>query len=118
MNISAWKKARKSWARYRREWPVMCASASVSVGFISGYSRGHDQATSDARKLFDAVIDVLYEFDLGEALPVHWPPEVRKAIEASRKRIMRSRRAGQSDGARIMADGRPVPPLTYATRSG
>ena len=40
-----------------------------------------------ARRLFDRVIDCLYEYDLGQELPQRWPAGVRIAIEASRKRI-------------------------------
>jgi hypothetical protein len=43
------------------------------------------------RALFDAVIDCLYEYDLGQELPVHWPLTVRRSIEAARQRIMRER---------------------------
>ena len=42
--------------------------------------------------VFDAVIDCLYEYDLGQELPPHWPVLVRRQIEAARKRIMQRRR--------------------------
>jgi len=42
--------------------------------------------------VFDAVIDCLYEYDLGQELPPHWPALVRRQIEAARKRIMQRRR--------------------------
>jgi hypothetical protein len=38
--------------------------------------------------LFDAVIDCLYEYDLGQELPPHWPLSVRAMITAARNRIM------------------------------
>jgi len=43
------------------------------------------------RRLFDACIDCLYEYDLGEELPRHWPRRVRRAIEAARDRIVKRR---------------------------
>ena len=47
------------------------------------------RSTAIVRELFDDCIDCLYEYDLGEELPEHWPRHVRVAIERSRKRIMR-----------------------------
>jgi hypothetical protein len=43
-------------------------------------------------KLFDAVIDCIYEFDLGQELPSHWPLSVCGVITAARNRIMARRR--------------------------
>jgi hypothetical protein len=40
------------------------------------------------RRLFDDVIDCLYEYDLGEDLPSHWPLRVQRAIYAARERII------------------------------
>jgi hypothetical protein len=42
-----------------------------------------------SQKLFDACIDCLYEYDLGEDLPSHWPLYIRGAITAARNRINR-----------------------------
>jgi hypothetical protein len=45
-------------------------------------------APSIQRRLFDDCIDCLYEYDLGEDLPSHWPWRVQAAIENARTRIM------------------------------
>jgi len=56
------------------------------------YSR-RTRLARQRRALFDAVIDCLYEYDLGAELPERWPRRVREAIEAARKRILTKRHA-------------------------
>lgn len=36
---------------------------------------------------FIEIIDCLYEYDLGEELPAHWPPGVRRLINQARSRL-------------------------------
>jgi hypothetical protein len=75
------KHARKGHGFVWFDWGII--RNSWLGGFVAG--------RRDTRQLFDKVIDCLYEYNLGEALPEQWPPEVRKAIETSRKRIVRRR---------------------------
>jgi hypothetical protein len=45
------------------------------------------------RNKFDAIIDCIYEYDLGERLPDHWPMQIRGAIQSARNRLMRKHRS-------------------------
>lgn len=89
MNNAAHKKMRASKARLKREYPLATARESTWFGFSMGYKRGYEQARRDARDAFDKCIDCLFEYDLAEALAEEWPADVRRSIEASRKRILR-----------------------------
>lgn len=54
-----------------------------------------------SRRLFDDVIDCIYEYDLGQELPMTWPPHVRDEVERARIRILRRVAAGASRSAKL-----------------
>jgi hypothetical protein len=78
-----------------KRYALDVASDTLRVGLgpvaEAGYLAGYRAAKREARDAFDRVMDYMYEYDLGEQLPPDWPADLRRQINAARKRLMLKR---------------------------